>query len=76
MNIVRANMHSIGPMGCIGKPLALMELRCVLAKLITTFDVKLAPGEDGTDLIQKSRDHFTIEPGPLNLCFTPRAATA
>jgi tryprostatin B 6-hydroxylase len=62
-------------MGCIGKPLALMELRCVLAKLITAFDVEFAAGEDGTDLIQKSRDHFTIEPGPLRLVFKPRAMT-
>ena len=72
----RANGYHTGPMGCIGKPLALMELRCVLAKLITTFDVKFAPGDDGTDLDAKSRDHFTLEPGPLNLCFTARAATA
>lgn len=62
-----------GPMGCIGKPLALIELRCVLAKLLTAFDVELAPGEDGEDLIQKGRDHFTMETGPLNLVFKARS---
>jgi len=61
-------------MGCIGKPLALMELRCVLAKLLMAFDVSLAPGEDGTDLIQKGRDHFTMETGPLNLVFEARTS--
>jgi cytochrome P450 len=59
-------------MGCIGKPLALMELRSVLAKLILTFDVDFAPGEDGTNLIEKGRDHFTMETGPLNLVFKKR----
>jgi cytochrome P450 len=59
-------------MGCIGKPLALMELRVVMAKLLLTFDVSYAPGETGKDLVEKSRDHFTIETGPLNLVFTRR----
>ncbi|KIW07631.1 uncharacterized protein PV09_01577 [Verruconis gallopava] len=63
---------SLGPMGCIGKPLALMELRIVMAKLLLAFDVSYAPGETGKDLIEKSRDHFTIETGPLHLVFTPR----
>jgi tryprostatin B 6-hydroxylase len=61
-----------GPMGCIGKPLAMMELRSVLAKLIMTFDVDFAPGNDGTDLIEKGRDQFTMDPGPLNLVFRKR----
>jgi len=65
---------SLGPMGCIGRPLAMMELRCVLAKLLTAFDVQMAPGEDGTNLIQKGRDHFTMETGPLHLVFKPRTA--
>ncbi|QDS68051.1 hypothetical protein FKW77_009742 [Venturia effusa] len=64
---------SLGSMGCIGKPLALIELRCVLAKLLMAFDVALAPGEDGTELIQKGRDHFTMETGPLNLVFKARS---
>lgn len=63
---------SLGPMGCIGKPLALMELRIVMAKLLLTFDVSYAPGESGKDMVDQSRDHFTIETGPLNLVFTPR----
>lgn len=61
-----------GPMGCIGKSLALMQLRIVMAKLLLAFDVSYAPGEKGTDVIDKSRDHFTIETGPLSLVFTPR----
>jgi cytochrome P450 len=63
---------SLGPMGCIGKPLALMELRSALSKLIMQFDFVFAPGDDGTNLIEKGRDHFTMEPGPLNLVFKTR----
>lgn len=63
---------SLGPMGCIGKPLALMELRTVMAKLLLTFDVSYAPGESGEDLVGKCRDHFTLEPGPLQLVFKDR----
>jgi tryprostatin B 6-hydroxylase len=59
-------------MGCIGKPLALMELRTVMAKLLLTFDVSYASGETGKDLVDKCRDHFTLEPGPLRLVFKPR----
>lgn len=60
-------------MGCIGRPLAIMELKILLYKLLMAFDVSLAPGETGKDLIDKSRDHFTIETGPLNLIFKERA---
>ena len=63
---------SPGPYGCIGKPLALLEIRTVVAKLITAYDVKYAPGEDGSKLLNESRDHFTIGLAPLNLQFTRR----
>jgi len=59
-------------MGCIGKPLAMMELRTVMAKLLLAYDISYAPGETGADLIGKCRDHFTLEPGPLRLVFRPR----
>jgi cytochrome P450 len=61
---------SIGPFGCIGKNLALTELRTLTARLVLEFDVKLAPGEDGSRLMQKTLDHFTVDPGDLELVFT------
>ncbi|GAM90407.1 hypothetical protein ANO11243_084500 [Dothideomycetidae sp. 11243] len=60
---------SMGPMGCIGKSLAMMELRTVTARLVTRFNVSLAPGEDGHQLFQKTKDHFTLELGDLELVF-------
>ena len=61
---------SIGPFGCIGKNLALTELRTLTARLVLEFNVKLAPGEDGSRLMRKTLDHFTVDPGDLELVFT------
>lgn len=63
---------SLGPYGCIGKGLALMELRTIVTLLVTQFDVEFAPGEDGRAFIEESKDVFTIALADLNLRFTPR----
>ena len=39
------NPFSIGPRGCIGKPMAYMELMLSLARLLWGYDLKLAPGD-------------------------------
>jgi len=63
---------STGPYGCVGKQLGLMEIRIVVARIVTEFDVKFAPGEDGTALLEKSHDTFTMALAPLQLVFTKR----
>ncbi|KAK2808753.1 hypothetical protein FQN50_004425 [Emmonsiellopsis sp. PD_5] len=65
---------SLGPYSCIGKQLALMEVRSVVAKLVTEFDVGMAPGEDGSKLINETKDIFTLELADLFLSFKPRQA--
>lgn len=60
---------SMGPFGCIGKSLAMMELRTVTAKLVTRFDISLAPGEDGKRLMYHTKDHFTVDPGGVDIIF-------
>ncbi|KAJ0414329.1 cytochrome P450 [Aspergillus carlsbadensis] len=62
---------STGPYGCIGKNLALIEIRLLAAHLIRKFDVEFAPGEDGEDLL-RSHDHFVVALRPLNLIFKKR----
>ncbi|EXJ79942.1 hypothetical protein A1O3_08228 [Capronia epimyces CBS 606.96] len=62
---------SLGPYSCIGKQLALMELRDVIAQLSTTFNVDWAPGytgspEDGME------DIFTVALGKMDVVFTAR----
>jgi hypothetical protein len=49
-----------------------MELRSVIARVVTEFDVSFAPGEDGTALLEDSLDTFTIALAPLMLVFTKR----
>jgi len=63
---------SIGPYGCIGKNLAYMEIRTLTALLISSFDVALAPGEDGHSLLH-SVDHFTIGLKPIKMVLTKRS---
>jgi len=63
---------SSGPYGCIGKNLAYMEIRLLTAQLVMTFDVSFAPGEDGSRLLEKSTDHFTMGLADLDLVFTKR----
>ena len=63
---------STGVYGCVGKQLALMELRNVIARTVTQFDIRFAPGEDGTGLLNKTRDVFTLDLAPLNLVFIER----
>ncbi|KAF8861671.1 cytochrome P450 monooxygenase-like protein [Acephala macrosclerotiorum] len=62
-----------GAYSCIGKQLALMELRIVTARLVTEFEIAFALGETGKDLLEKTKDVFTMEVAPLMLVFTRRS---
>ena len=53
----------------IGKSFALMELRTVTTRLVNKFDLSLAPGEDGSRMMTKTKDHFTVDLGQLDICF-------
>ncbi|KAF9890803.1 hypothetical protein FE257_005374 [Aspergillus nanangensis] len=63
---------SIGPYNCIGKPLAMMNLRTTVARMIMTFDMKFAPGEDGRKFLADSQDNFVWYMGELRLELTRR----
>ena len=63
---------SSGPFGCIGKNLALMEIRTLTSRMIMKFDVAFAPGEDGKRLLMETTEHFTLGLGPMDLIFTSR----
>ena len=60
---------STGPFGCIGKSLAMTELRTTTAKIVMKYDFRLAEGEDGSRLMLDTRDHFTVDPGSLDIQF-------
>ena len=61
---------SIGAYSCVGKNLALMELRHVIYKIVMDFDVAFAPGENGRRVVEDAKDTFTLSPGELELVFT------
>lgn len=56
----------------MGKQLALMELRIVVALLVTSFDIQFAPGEDGEALINNSKDFFVVSVSDLQLVFSSK----
>ncbi|KAI9164122.1 Cytochrome P450 monooxygenase notG' [Paramyrothecium foliicola] len=64
---------STGPYGCIGKPLALMQLRLVVADCIMKFEIEYPKGQDGRHFIDNVKDRFTWGLAELNLCFQPRS---
>ncbi|GLB04918.1 hypothetical protein AtubIFM57258_010944 [Aspergillus tubingensis] len=64
---------SLGPYGCIGKPMALLTLRNTLVRLVTMFDFESAPGEDGTAFERKAKDRFTMGYGDLQILFRKRS---
>ena len=49
-----------------------MEIREVIARLVTRFDIKFAPDETGFDLLEKSEDYFTLGVAKLMLQFQRR----
>ncbi|MCJ1246388.1 hypothetical protein MMC30_003595 [Trapelia coarctata] len=62
-----------GPYGCVGKQLALLEIRAVIARLVDHFDIMFAAGEDGSKLLRESDDGFTTWCGDLMLGFRERS---
>ncbi|KAL4950529.1 cytochrome P450 [Aspergillus filifer] len=67
---------SVGPFSCVGKNFAYMEMKITIAKLVATFDIGLAPQEDGRGLIEGSKDNTAIVCEPVWLSMKPREKTA
>ncbi|KAJ3564856.1 hypothetical protein NPX13_g7701 [Xylaria arbuscula] len=64
---------SQGRFACIGRNLALNELRVVISKAVLEFDMCFAPGETGRALMEDSKDIFTMSLAKCELQFTRRA---
>ncbi|KAE8405503.1 cytochrome P450 [Aspergillus pseudonomiae] len=61
-----------GPYSCVGKQLALMELRRVTAEILTRYDVQFAQEQTVDAFLDGKRDTFTLVTGPLKLVFHER----
>ncbi|KAE8351348.1 cytochrome P450 [Aspergillus coremiiformis] len=62
----------IGRYACVGKQLALTQLRDVLSRIAFEFDLSFAPDEDGISFDEDSKDTFALTVGPLRLVFKER----
>ncbi|KAM7196765.1 Tryprostatin B 6-hydroxylase [Naviculisporaceae sp. PSN 640] len=62
----------VGPNNCVGKRLAWMVLRLIVANTVYHFKFRFAPGEDGKDIYEKAQNQLVLTPGPLNLVFEKR----
>jgi cytochrome P450 len=61
-----------GRTSCVGKSLALTEVRMVTAHLLSNFHISFCPGDDGEAVERDMRDQLTATPGKLNLVFRKR----
>lgn len=64
----------VGPFACVGKQLALMELRMVLAETVWNYEFQFAPGEDGHIIENETMDLVILKAAPLHLVFKKRTS--
>ncbi|KAK1753804.1 Tryprostatin B 6-hydroxylase [Echria macrotheca] len=61
-----------GPYACVGKRLALLEIRRVVAEILSRYDVRPEPGHSPEAFLDGKEDTFTTVSSPLPLIFTKR----
>ena len=71
-NQTKANQTITDRYNCIGKNLALAEIRYVTALLASKYDVSFPPGEDGRSVEENTLDQFTANPGESRVVFRAR----
>ncbi|KAL8663549.1 MAG: hypothetical protein Q9202_003737 [Teloschistes flavicans] len=66
---------SMGPYNCIGKPLAMMNIRVTLVRIIMRYELSFAPDRINpmAEFEEGMSDHFTLQPGPLYLRLEKRS---
>jgi cytochrome P450 len=57
---------------CPGRGLAYIELRVMVAKVFSRFDVRLADGEDGKKFLEETKDCHFAHLGDFKVVFTER----
>ncbi|CAL1706398.1 unnamed protein product [Somion occarium] len=63
---------SFGPYNCVGKNLALQEMRTVLCSFLQNLDLRFADGYDPEDWIRDIEDMFVVKKGRLPVIATRR----
>jgi cytochrome P450 family 628 len=65
---------STGRFSCVGKQLALMEIRRTTAIILHGYDLRIAPGQDVDAFPAKMKDTFTLVAPDFHLVFNARPA--
>ncbi|KAI1104955.1 cytochrome p450 monooxygenase [Jackrogersella minutella] len=63
----------IGSFSCVGKQLALMEMRYVISRLAVKYNINLAKGQTPEAFTENNFDTFTIRLAPLQMTLQHRA---
>ncbi|KAK4235800.1 hypothetical protein C8A03DRAFT_17500, partial [Achaetomium macrosporum] len=61
-----------GPYGCVGKRLAMLEMRWVVAEILSRYDLEIAPGQTREMFLGGKQDTFTTVSAPLPVIFRER----
>jgi len=64
---------SIGPRVCVGKNLAMNEIRIVVSSIVQKFDMRFADGFNSDEWTTGLKDFFLLEKGPLPVVLTERS---
>ncbi|KAJ9260547.1 hypothetical protein DTO212C5_8476 [Paecilomyces variotii] len=63
----------VGHTSCVGKHLAIAQIRLVAANLISRYRIEFAPGEGSGEAVERDmKDQLTARPGRFHLIFVPR----
>ena len=63
---------SVGPAHCVGKNLAIVEMRMVVSLLIQRFDMRLENSYNPRQWIEDLQDFMVVKTGSLPVIFTTR----
>lgn len=69
-----SQIDKLGRTSCVGKNLALTEVRMASAHLISAFKIRFSAGDNGEAVERDMRDQLTAKPGELRLIFESRVA--
>ena len=64
---------SFGPANCVGKNMALLEMKIVICHLMQRLELRLAPGWDPTEWDRTLKAYFVMQTGELPVIVTPRS---
>ncbi|TGJ84039.1 hypothetical protein E0Z10_g4725 [Xylaria hypoxylon] len=63
---------STGNYGCVGRPLALLNIRAVVARIVASYDIRSTPVESLIEFDNGMKENFTFIPPELKLSFVKR----